>query len=93
MVLSEGKGVGAGRQSCMPSSGLAKANSILQPFPLLPLQTNSSIPLQEPGQSIYSLPEMGNHGPLLPLSLLAPGPWPQAPGPPAQHLAWPLSGD
>lgn len=43
MGLSEGKRVGAGKPSTMPSSRLARANSILQPSPLLPLQANHRI--------------------------------------------------
>lgn len=78
MVLREGKGVEAGKQNTMPSSELARANSILQPFPFLPLQTktNASIPFWALGQSIHSLWGMRKHHPSL-----TPPPPPRAPGP------------
>lgn len=86
MVLSEGKGVGAGKQSSMPGSELARANSILQPFPLLPLQTNKRIhSILGPGP-VYTFPlgDGKHHSPLVsphPLPLpQAPGLWPGPPG-------------
>ena len=96
MVLSEGKRVGAGKQSSMPSSELARANSILQPFPLLPLQTNKRIhsilgpgPVhtftlgdgEAPFSSCFSPPPTPSHSPASPRL--------QASG--LAGLAWPLA--
>lgn len=53
MVLSEGKGVGAGKQSSTLSSRLVSANSILQPFPLLLPWINKLIHSTPPGSSPY----------------------------------------
>lgn len=65
MVLSEGKGVGAGKQSSMPSSGWPGQTASFSHFHSCPCrQTNSSIPLWALGQSIRSLWGLGSHGPL-----------------------------
>lgn len=65
MVLSEGKGVGAGKQSSMPSSGWPGQTASFSHSHSCPCrQTNSSIPLWALGQSIRSLWGLGSHGPL-----------------------------
>lgn len=88
MVLREGKRGGGREQNTMPSSELARANSILQPFPFLPLQTktNASIPFWALGQSIHSLWGMRKHHPSL-----TPHPHPGLQAPTLARLAWPLA--
>ena len=89
MVLSEGKRVGAGKQSSMPSSELARANSILQPFPLLPLQTNKRIhSILGPGP-VHTFTLGDGEAPFS--SCFSPPPPPPTPLPPpdSRPLAWP----
>ena len=55
MVLREGKRGGGREQNTMPSSELARANSILQPFPFLPLQTKTNVKRGEEKDSLLLL--------------------------------------